>query len=457
MSLVFLAGAVSAPAQDDNSSKEAQGQPPKPAGTTGVWPAANTDDDAKAAPAAEQGPVNQYDGSIKQAGTGLPLLGTSTTPLRWGDFSIGSFEYFGIHDKFVPVGANPAFLTNLSILRTSLVFDRMVFKNRIFLQYLPQLAIYNGQFHANAGANNAVAFGWVFSLTPRMTVTVQNGFLQVHSNQLIPEHHLATDAYAGAVVQNNFLDTNGSFLADTVTATLKYDLSSRTNFTISPMYRYAQATNNLPNYLANGQTYQGVATLGHALSPRRTIGIMESYQVLRETAATVPVYARFNTAGVFYSEQVLRSMWVTGNLGADHESYSDRPGAAPWGFSGGFTLLEDFSKRVGLALAYTRGVMFDNYVTTRRSDRVDASLGFHITRRLVWSNSGGYFREIGPEPHTTGKYAQSGISLGLFSHVELFSTYVHSFQASSTPQILSGTRDTVAYGVRWLPPVHPMK
>jgi hypothetical protein len=438
-------------AQDDPTKQK--DEQPKPAAVTSPLANLGAEDDPNATKPAAPGPVDPYAGGIKDAGTGLPLYGTSRTPLRWGDFSIGSFEYIGIHDSFDPVGMPIGPWTNLTIFRTSVVFDRYIKKNRIVLQYLPQLAILNGEVHANAGANNNLAFGTLFALTPRLNLTLQNTFVQVHNNELIPERYLAADAYAGAAVQNNFLDTNGSFISDTVSATLQYDVSPRTTLTVSPMFRYAKATaNQVVNYAADGETYQGVITLGHALTAYRKVGILESYQLIHDTKGTLPSSARFNTTGAFYTEQLARSLWVTANAGAEHQSYSDLVGAAHWGFSGGMSLVEDFSRRVGVVLAYTRGVTFDHYLTNRRSDRIDASLGFHLTQRLSLTNGVGYFRELGSDPRTSGKYGTSGITFAMFGHLTAFTDFAYSFQDSNTPQLISGMRRTVSFGIRWQPP-----
>jgi hypothetical protein len=400
------------------------------------------------------GPVDPFEGQIKQVGTGLPLLGTSTTPLRWYDFSVFSFEYIGIHDSFDPTGQPSGPWTNINIFRMGLMFDHYIKKNRIVLQYLPQMAIFQGQLHANAGANNSVSFGMSFDLTPRMNLTLQNIFTQVHSNELIPERYLAADAFAGAAVQNNFLDTNGSFIADTASATLQYRFSPRTSLSVSPLFRYAEATSNQVNYVANGNTYQAVATLSHALTPRRNVGLMESYQLVEETAGTVPTSARFNTTGGFYSEQLARALWVTAHAGAEHQAYSDLPGAAHWGLSAGATMVDAVSPTLGLTIAYTRGITFDNYLTTRRSDRVDAMIGLHMFSRFVFNNGGGYFRELGDDPRTSGKYLSTSVDYKLSPNFTAYSTFSYSFQNSNTPQLLSGLRRTISWGLRWQPPVN---
>lgn len=399
------------------------------------------------------GPADPYGPQIKQIGTGLPLLGTSTTPLRWGDFSIPSFEYIGLHDSFDPAGGTPSPWTNITILRTGIMFDHYIKKNRIVLQYLPQMAVFQGQVHANAGANNSVSYGMSFDFTPRLNLTIQNLFTQVHDNQLIPERYLATDAFAGGAVQNNFLNVNGSFISDTVGATLQYQLSPRTTVTVSPLFRYAEATSNQITYVANGNTYQGVATLGHALTPRRSVGVIESYQLIEQTTGTKAASAHFNTTGGFYSEQLARSLWVTAHVGAEHQVYSDLPGAAHWGLSFGATAVEAFSQTVGLTVAVTRGVTFNNYLTTRRSDRVDALIGTHLFSRIVFNNGGGYYRELGDNPRTSGKYVTTSMDYKLSSGFTAFTSFAYNFQNSSTPQLLSGLRRTLSWGLRWQPPL----
>jgi hypothetical protein len=445
----FFLFLVPARAQQESSSTRTKDDPAKPAATASILFAADdTQDDPNAAANAPTGPPNPYD-----AGTGLPLVGRTSSPLRWGDFSISSFEYIGIHDEFDPAAQTGALVTNLSILRTGLMFDHYIrrTKNRIVLQYLPQMAITNGQIHGNAGTNNSLSLSMRFDLTPRLNVTVQDTFLQVRSNPLLPENFLAADRRGGGLVQNNFLDTNGSFLSDTASATFQYGLSPRTTITFIPLYRYAQATDNRATYNADGQTYAGFVSVGHALSPHRTIGVTESYQYLRENTATVPESAKFNTVGFFYSEQLARSLWITGNLGAEHESFSDIPRANHWGMAAGFSLVNNISRKIALALAYTRGITFNNYISLRKADRIDASIGFIPTSRISWSGSLGYLRELGADPRTNGKYAASELDYRFFGHFSLFTTYAYTFQKSSTLQLFEGQRKTLAFGLRWRP------
>jgi hypothetical protein len=453
MGLATLLQQIPARAQQDSSPAPSKDEPPKPAVYSPLGVFRDVAPDDAGAQSAPVGPPNPYAGTIKDVGTGLPLFGTSSTPLRWGDFSISAFDFIGVHDNFDLSSSPNALTSDLYFLRAGLMYDHYLWKdkNRIVLQYLPQLAIANGHVYANAAMNNNLSLGTKFELTPRLSLTVGDIFVQTQSNPLIPLNYLSTDANAGSFVQNNFLETNGSFIANTASGVLEYALSPRSNVTFSPQFRYSRAINNLSNYQANGQAYAGVFTFGHALTPHRTMGIVDSFQYLKESTLSTPQNATYNTIGLFYSEQLARTFWISGNLGAVNQSSSNLAVANGWGFNGGLSLIKSLTPRITLTLGYSRGMTFSNYVTLRRSDRVDASAGFRVTSRISWNNSIGYFRELGAEPRTSAKYAETDFTYRIIGSFNFFTTFAYTFQSSSTVQLLSGTRKTLAYGIRWSP------
>jgi hypothetical protein len=411
----------------------------------------DTSDDDNKIPTPPPGPPNPYTGTIKDAATGLPLLGTPGSPLRWGDFSISLFQFVGIHDRFDPQGQALGPWTNLELFQVGLMYNHLIkkTKSRIILQYLPQAAFSDGTFHANAVSNNDVSLGTRLDLTPRLSITLQDMFMNVHSNPLVPQNFLTADGKEGALVQNNFLNTAGSFWAETATATIQYALTPRTTVTFSPLYRYAQATNNQANYLADGQAIAGVATLGYAISPHRSIGVTESYQYLTQSGQS----STYETLGVFYSEQLARSLWVTGNFGAQRQSFSALQHGDNWGFAGGFSLIANITRKIPLAVAYTRGVAFNNYLSLQKADRIDGSIGFLVLPRISWNSTVGYLRELGGNPSTQGKYGTSELDYRFFGHFSLFSIFAYTVTRSSTPQLFSGERSTLAFGLKWSPPI----
>lgn len=450
---VYLVLVLPAMARQDPSHSPSKDVPPKGAGASiPALPGEPVPDDQNVPPPA--GPPDPYGASIKDASTGLPLWGTSSTPLRWGSFSISSLDFIGVHDDLDLTGSSNTLSSDLFYFRVGLMFDHYLLgdKSRVVLQYIPQMAIANGQIHANAALNNDISLGTKFELTPRLSLSVGNLFVQTQSNPLLPLNYLAASPQGGTAVQNNFLETNGSFIADTASAVFEYGISPRTNLTFSPVYRYSRATNSLPSAEANGQTYSGIFSLGHALSPHRTIGIVDSFQYASASTTGSTQNTTYNTIGGFYSQQLARTVWVSGNAGAVIQSSSNLSNAGGWGFNGGFSLVDNLTARLGLTLAYTRGLNFNNYVTLRRSDRVDAATGLKLTSRISWNNSFGYYRELGGIAPTGAKYAESDLSYRIRGSFNFFTTFAYTFQNASTAQLLSGGRRTLAYGLRWAPP-----
>src|SRR5262249_23139866 len=138
---------------------------------------------------------------------------------------------------------------------------------------------------------------------------------------------------------------------------------------------------------------------------------------------------------------------------AESEKYADLAAASTWGFGGGLSIMKTFSgDRIGLSLAYARGLTFVNYITNRNADHVDLSLGLKVTRRISLNTGVGYYREFGLPPLTNGKYGTADLEYNFYGHFNLFSTVDYGFQDFGIPELLSGTRKTVAYGVRWMSP-----
>lgn len=460
LGLIFaLTSSPSVSAQNAPAGSREGTVEPKPAGATspgsGVLAGSQDSSDNPSVPS---GAVDPYAGTLKEVGTGLPLFGTSATPLRWGDFSISRLEYLGLHNDFQPNGPGPDTVTNASLFRTGLMFDHSFRSSRLVLQYLPELAIINGQLSKDASANNSFEVGTSIPITGRMSLTLQDSFLQNKASQLIPQNYLATNWSAGAVSQNNFLNNNGNFLSNTVSGAAQYALSPRTSMAITPTFTYAyiSASGNPSVENTEGLAYGLTASISHALSPLRRVGAAQSYQHVRQLSG-IPINASYITTSVFYSEQISRSWWVTGAAGASHQNSSNLSQGRNWAFSGGGSVTGSLSSSVGLSLAYTRAVMFNNYISTRQSDRVDATIDLHVLSRLRWSNGAGFYREAGPSPRTTGKYAGVSLSYNLYADIYLFGAFTHTFQSTTTQQLLSGIQDTAAFGVRWEPGTLPRR
>lgn len=452
VALVFaLAGGRIVSAQNSPAGSRQTTTEPKPAGATS--PASNVlvdAQDSQDGPSVPLGAADPYARTIREVGTGLPLFGTSSTPLRWGDFSISRIEYLGLHNEFEPNGSSTTTITNVSLFQTALMFDHSFRNSRLVLQYLPELAIINGEVSKDASANSNFEVGTSIPITGRMTLTLQDSFLQNRASQLIPQNYLAANWPSGAISQNNFLNNSGDYLSNSTSASLQYAFSPRTSVIVTPTFTYARTALDGGSH-TEGQIYGTTVSISRALSPFRRIGAAQSYEYVRQLSGAT-TDAHYAVSSVFYSQQVSRYWWITGTAGATHQNSSSQANPTNWAFSGAGSIAGSISNSVGLALAYTRALTFNNYISTQQSDRLDGMIDLHLIRRLSWSNGAGYYRELGSSPRTSAKYAGASLSYNLFGDIHLFGGFTHTFQNANTLQLLSGSQSTVVFGVRWEPP-----
>jgi hypothetical protein len=406
-------------------------------------------DQAPPAPADAPTPGVPIDSQIRPAGRALPWYGSSS-PLQWGSFSIRDVAYDHIYDRFFPAVPSPSEDINVDIFRASLVFDKAFRGQRIVLQYVPQLALINGDVANNGGFNNVVVLGTVFQISPRLSVSVRDEFTQVHSRELYPPEVLAVDQQAGNLIQNQYLQNAGSYLSNSVGAVVNYNLTPRLIVTVAPFYTYTDVTDtNGVNYVADGHTITMKASLIYALTPRQNVGVVYGFEALRASGVEDAGQTNFTSAALYYGYQVSKTWWFRGSIGANRTTYGD--GIQPVVTTGGdVSVLKVFGNST-FALAYARGRMATNFITPNIGNREDATYSIHMTRRLTWNAGGGIYNETGVGPQTKGSYAMSGMDFGLSPSLVLHAGYIYSYQRSSTLQLLSGIRNTCVVSLRWEP------
>jgi len=442
--LAILCFSAPGSAQNPPNSPAKPDEQQQPPDTT-----ANTQADTNQSPASTT-PGYPLDTQIHPAGKAIPWYGTSS-PLKWWDFSIGDFTYDHIYDRLHPFDQVPSADLNLDVFRTSIIFDHPLKNGQgIVLQYIPQLAILNGDVAGNGGFNNTLALGTVFQLSPRFAISLNNGFTQVHSRQLYPPDVLAVDEQAGNLIQNNYLQNAGSYWSDTVTVTGTYKMTPRLLLTVAPAYNYTDVTNqNGVNYVANGQTIAGKASLIYSLTPRQNIGGVFDYETLRATGVAHAAGTDFESLGLYYGYQVSKTWWFRGDIGYQQTIYGG--GLLPLRtVGGGGSVVKAFANST-LALAYERGRADTNFVTPDIGNRADAVYTLHLTTRFTYTMGAGIYRETGIDPQNKASYASGGIAFALARSLFLDSSYTYTFQRSSTQQLLSGIRNTFVVGLRWDP------
>ncbi|OLD63003.1 MAG: hypothetical protein AUI53_00340 [Acidobacteria bacterium 13_1_40CM_2_60_7] len=403
--------------------------------------AANQQEGDQAAPSPT--PAYPVDAQIHAAGKAMPWVGTNTA-LHWGPFSIGGFDAFTVYDQFYPSAGGPSDIARLEVFRTGFTFDKTYKKSRFLLQYTPELIMLNGHARGSALGNNGATIGNTYELSSRFSLTLKDDFGQFRSRQMFSDQLLLVDKQNGSVVQGYFLENNGTHLQNTFSAVLNYKVTPRLVLTVAPSYTYAETKSPADIYIVNDSA--NVVGLTYALSPRRNLGFVQSVEIL-DPIRPVSGNGVFHSSGLFYSEQLAPTWWITGKVGAEAATY---PGFQQknWAVDGSFTLMKTFVHS-DLAMLYYRGSTLTNFVTNRQTDRADISYGIHIRRSVKWSNSVGYFRTVGGDPSIIGKYALSRIDYRLPGGFSIFSSYMRQAQRSSTIQLISGDRNIFIAGIHW--------
>ena len=159
---------------------------------------------------------------------------------HWGPLSLGSSDVRAAVDVIRPtnVAEGPAETDILSLIETSINFDKQIgANNRLTFQYLPRIAVTNGQV-AYDYLNQNVAIDSYFLLSPRWTLGLSDQFVLTSNQGLTGGAFADASAVTSTTLQNVFLNANDTYLTNVAAAALSYSASPRTIVIITPSLVY---------------------------------------------------------------------------------------------------------------------------------------------------------------------------------------------------------------------------
>lgn len=446
--LILISLPVSSRCQDATPQGDAtKDQAPKAAGSSNPFIPGTPDEQGQDAGVPQPGPGMPIDTQRRVLGKAAPYAGL-ISPLRFGNFSIDGLDSLYIHDNFKPIDSTPSTNLNLGLIRTTFAFNKAFRKFSINLQYAPQVTFVNGQTNTSGAANNNLDFGTTFDISPRLTLALRNQFIQAQFRQVFSDQLLEVYRGVDGILPGDFLENNGSFMEENVSAVINYKLTPRWTFTMQPMFRYLDTTNKTLNFNGTGTDVRNAAAFTYALSPHTNVGIVSNFEA-GHTIKPLSSDNYFTGFGGFYSQQLAKTLFIQGQIGTEVAFYDGDPNR-PWLLTGAFSVVKNLST-TALAVSYLRENQLVNYLGNRLDERVDVTYGVPLTRVLVLRSGAGYFHEVGPEPHTQGKYAQSSMDLKLPYSLVLTANYTYRFQHASVLDLISGTHSTFSFGLRWVP------
>ncbi len=312
-------------------------------------------------------------------------LQAQRSPLQVGPIYISTMSYLHILGTGLQLDSNNQVkqgINNLDLFRTLIVFDRLIGRSRVALQYQPQVTMLNGQVLKDL-TNHVFSFESHYLLSPRWTMTLNDVYSYTSGHIVYGDIALDVDTLTGRAVGQSFLDSPHRYISNYAQAAFTYRLNVRDTISIRPDFTYDNTT--LSSLPTSSYTYGAEFDWTRALSARKSFGLYYSGQRRTFTTAAFP-NTFFQNFGSSYSYRFGRSWQMRASLGAGTAVDKNRQ---EWTITGNLGLMKTF-RRSSLSLTYYRGNSFGPFVTNTFSDRLDFGYGVLLSRRWRVSTSAGY-------------------------------------------------------------------
>jgi hypothetical protein len=332
---------------------------------------------------------------------------------------------------------------NASVLRASIIYDRMIGRNRLEIEYAPRLTIINGTVGSDY-LNQTGSLNWVQTLSPRWTLGLSNSVGYFSVRHLYGDYFLDVNTVTPGTVPSSFLDGGGSWFNTNSQVTLAYAISPTSSLSISPNFAYSHVTGTL-----NGEVptniYQYGAELDwkKQLTPHRSINAVYYYRVVQDHTDTVP----YQNGQVGITQELGPSTVFGANVGLISAGFGS---GRDYALSGSVQLTRRFGHSEA-SIGYYRGMpLFSELASQGYSQWVQGNFRVDLSRRWYWSAQGGYEDSMTSKiVDVSGKFASTEVGYRITPQISGFFSYAYKTQGGSDPRLLTGTRSYYLGGVRW--------
>ncbi|HZR63939.1 MAG TPA: hypothetical protein VFA85_02270 [Terriglobales bacterium] len=378
---------------------------------------------------------------IHQVGVANALRET-ISPLRWGPFYISSAQFMQANDRLAGINGTQSDSEQVSMLSTTLVFDKQYQNSRIALQYNPNIAVDNGQLYTNF-TSQLLTFDTQMNLTSRWTFGISDSFVASQNQNLLINNYFSVDPLTNTTLQGQIFNNAGRMITDSAQLRFGYALSPQTTLTLAPNYAYNDM-NELGNVLIGNQYGSGLV-LTHSTARGDTFGLNYAYQVTQISGQPT---VKYNTMGFSYGRKLTLRWTAAGNAAAVYVT-SAAPNTNYWTASGALQLIRTMNRST-FALSLLREQGLSQVIINGSSNRADALYTVNWTPRFSSTLGAGYFVAQQAGGNYTGKYGVSTLQYLLTPSISVLASYSHQYQFG-VAQILAGTTNIIVGGLRWEP------
>jgi len=439
--------------QDDSQANQTNGNNQNPA---------NNNPQDTNTPAPQDVPFSGLN-SVAPPQTQIYQIGTASllSPVgryHWGPLSLGSSDVRAAVDVIRPTNPaeGPSETDILSLIETSINFDKQIgANNRFTFQYLPRIAVTDGQV-AYDYLNQNVAINSYFLLSPRWTLGLSDQFVLTSNQGLTGGAFADASAVTSTTLQNEFLNTNDTYLTNVAAASFSYSSSPRTLLTLTPslIYQHTSGFSNAEDQSIpslNGDTFSSLnvslaARFRYLLDARTSVGAYANTSFVQFTGLTPT--SNYYTFGGSVSRQLTMTTGVALDVGITESVFQSRQ--QYWSPSGTITFFKVFP-RGRIAAVYTRGLPASGYVSNNLTQRVDVIAHYLFSPRLMLDAGFGYEAQDSGPDIVSGKYATGELDYVLAPRWTVFGTYAYKIQDSNDIQVFAGTTNFASFGLRWTP------
>jgi hypothetical protein len=383
---MLLVPAMGVHAQDPSQAPPTPPVPTDPTGKTKTTDANTADQDAEAA-GKQDAPATQDDNSFHVAALGKAswLDPTVKSPIRIGpiytsNISVSYLQGNGLH--FDPTTQN--FVTGtdrFAILSANLVYNHDFRRFGFTVQYIPQLAITDGQLQTDFSDQN-ISIASTILLTPRLAFSVRNTLSSQNGQTLFGEFSLDVNNITGQTAGSPFLQNFHRQIFNDTTLTFDYRLDEKNTLSFSPDSHLNDGYVNNVKTLA--YDYGAQVSFAHRFSEEQSYNVYGSFD-RRYITDAIPV-GNYYGLGVGYTDRLTQTLTVHGEVGL---SALVTNGGSGWTGAGRATVRKDFQSS-NISLSFSRGNSFGAFLESGYSDRVDLSYDQQVGRRLSFGIGAAY-------------------------------------------------------------------
>jgi len=315
------------------------------------------------------------------------------------------------------------------------------------LQYNPQVGVINDQLIDNF-LNQELGVDFDVPLTPRWTLLAGSHFTYFDNQSVLNPAGLQFDASTSIFFQNRFAHLVGSSLYEDSSVAFTYDVSGRTQITLSPELG-ATLQKSSANWAVLTR-FGGRGQVSHLLTPSLQVSVF--YDVARSDSPLIAGQAYssssiYHTTGASLNQRIGRSFTVVASLAASLQQQTRGLSLSP---TGNLALSKQFH-RSSVSAAYSRTradvllVSNGGYV-----DQADLSGSLALTRRSQVSIALGDYRTVGTLHNSQGRRAGASFSYRLFPRVSLVSSFNFLRQTGTNSDFQLGDHHLASIGLSWM-------